>query len=89
LLFSDTGLSGADISALFAIWTTVGILAEVPSGATADRLSRRGALMAASVLQAAGYVLWIVLPGFPGSMARPGLLQGGSVSNLDVIHSQT
>ena len=69
MLFSDTGLSGADISALFAIWSTVGILAEVPSGAIADRLSRRGALIAASVLQAAGYVLWIVLPGFPAFAA--------------------
>jgi MFS family permease len=72
LLFSDTGLSGADICALFAIWSTVGILAEVPSGAIADRLSRRGALMAASVLQAAGYVLWIVLPGCP-TRQRSGL----------------
>ncbi|MDQ3886772.1 MAG: MFS transporter [Actinomycetota bacterium] len=66
LLFSDTGLSGAEISALFAIWSTVSILAEVPSGVLADRLSRRGALSAAGVLQALGYLWWITLPGFPG-----------------------
>lgn len=66
LLFADTGLSVAQISALFAIWSAVGILAEVPSGALADRFSRRGCLVAAGLLQATGYVGWIVLPGFPG-----------------------
>ncbi|MGI9000530.1 MAG: MFS transporter [Pseudonocardia sp.] len=69
LLFADTGLSGAQISALFAIWSAVGLLAEVPSGALADRFSRRGALVAAGVLQAGGYALWILLPGFPGFAA--------------------
>ncbi|MDQ3610335.1 MAG: MFS transporter [Actinomycetota bacterium] len=64
LLFVDTGLSGADISGLFVIWATVGFVAEVPSGALADRFSRRGVLVAAGVLQAGGYALWIALPGF-------------------------
>ena len=41
LLFTDTGLSGGQISLLFAIWSTVGIVAEVPTGALADRFSRR------------------------------------------------
>lgn len=41
-------------------------MVEVPLGALADRFSRRGALVAAGVLQAAGYVLWITLPGYPG-----------------------
>jgi MFS family permease len=66
LLFADTGLSGAEISALFAIWSAVGILAEVPSGALADRLSRRGCLVWAGVLQAMGYTAWLLLPGFAG-----------------------
>jgi MFS family permease len=66
LLFADTGLSGAQISALFAIGSAVGVVAEVPSGALADRFSRRGCLVAAGVLQAAGYVGWILLPGFGG-----------------------
>ncbi|MGH3613207.1 MAG: MFS transporter [Pseudonocardia sp.] len=66
LLFADTGMSVAQISALFAIWSAVGVLAEVPSGALADRFSRRGCLVAAGLLQAIGYVSWILLPGFPG-----------------------
>jgi MFS family permease len=69
LLFADTGLSGAQISALLAIWSAVGVLAEVPSGALADRFSRRGCLVAAGVLQACGYAVWVLLPGFPGFAA--------------------
>lgn len=51
---------------MFAIWTVVGIAAEVPSGALADRFSRRGALAASGVLQAVGFAVWILLPGFGG-----------------------
>lgn len=65
LLFADTGLGDAEISALLALWSAVGLVAEVPSGALADLFSRRCALVAGGVLQALGYVLWISLPGFP------------------------
>ena len=64
MLFSDAGLSTARISTLFVVWTVTGLLAEVPSGALADRFSRRWALVAAGVFQAAGYVLWIAAPGY-------------------------
>jgi MFS family permease len=66
LLFADSGLSDAEISALFAIWSAVGVVAEVPSGALADRFSRRACLVAAGVLQACGYGAWILLPSFAG-----------------------
>ncbi len=69
LLFADTGLSDAQISTLFLIWSTVGIVAEVPSGALADRFSRRAALTASGLLQAAGYVAWIAAPGYPAFAA--------------------
>ncbi|MEU7867421.1 MFS transporter [Dactylosporangium sp. NPDC049140] len=64
LLFTDTGLSGGEISLLFALWSTVGIVAEVPTGALADRFSRRANLVAAGLLQAAGFALWTALPSF-------------------------
>jgi MFS family permease len=64
LLFAETGLSGGEISALFAIWSAVGIVSEVPTGALADRFSRRAALVASSVLQGAGFAVWMSLPGF-------------------------
>lgn len=57
-------MSDVRISTLFAVWTVVGIVAEVPAGALADRFSRRAALAAAGLLQAAGYVLWLASPGY-------------------------
>jgi len=41
----------------------------VPSGALADRFSRRGALVAAGVLQAVAYALWLTSPTFTGFAA--------------------
>lgn len=60
LLFADSGLSGADISALFVLWCVTSIVANVPFGALADRFSRRRVLAVAGVVQAGGYALWTV-----------------------------
>ncbi len=46
------------------IWSATAFFAEVPSGALADRFGRRNALIASGLFQAAGFGLWIVLPGF-------------------------
>lgn len=46
------------------IWSATAFVAEVPSGALADRFGRRNALIASGVFQAVGFGLWIVLPGF-------------------------
>ncbi|MGY1635370.1 MFS transporter [Geodermatophilus sp. SYSU D00742] len=62
LLFLDTGLSGAQVSALFAVWSVSGLLTEVPAGILADRWSRRGVVVAGGVLQAAGFVVWTAAP---------------------------
>lgn len=69
LLFLDTGLSTAEISALFAVWSVTAVLAEVPAGALADRWSRRGVLACGAVLQAAAFGLWAVAPGTAGFAA--------------------
>ena len=88
MLFADNGLSDAQISGLFAVWSVVGLLAEVPTGALADRFSPRLALMAAGLLQAAGYAVWLLLPGFAGYAAGfvlwgiGGSLVSGSVEAL-------
>jgi MFS family permease len=66
LLFADRGLSAAEISALFAIWSAVGFVAEVPSGALADTFGRRRAVVAGELLQGAGFALWLVAPTFTG-----------------------
>lgn len=82
LLFAHAGLSQGQISALFAVWSLTSVLAEVPTGALADRWSRRGALVLASVLEAAGFALWTALP-TPASFAAGFVLWGigGSLSS--------
>lgn len=88
LMFADRGLSDAEISALFLLWSLVGIVAEVPAGAVADRFSRRGALAAGGLLQAVGYAVWMALPGFAGYAAGfvawgiGGALASGSMESL-------
>ena len=69
LLFADTGLSDAEISVLFALWSAVGIVAEVPSGALADRFGRRPSLAVGALVQAVGYASWVVFPRFLGFAA--------------------
>lgn len=88
LMFADNGMSDAQISALFLIWSLVGIVAEVPTGALADRFSRRGALAAGAVLQGVGFALWMAIPGFDGYAAGfvlwglGGALTSGSLESL-------
>jgi hypothetical protein len=69
LFFLSTGLTGAEVSGLFALWSVTGFLAEVPAGALADRWSRRGCVVLASVLEAAGFVVWTAVPGLPSFAA--------------------
>ncbi|GAA3150562.1 MFS transporter [Planomonospora alba] len=64
LLFADTGLSVAEISSLFVIWSLTGILLEVPSGVWADAVSRRTLLILAPLPAAAGFALWVVAPSY-------------------------
>ena len=91
LLFADTGLSDAQISVLFAVWSVVGIVAEVPSGALADHVGHRTALVAGAVVQAVGYACWVVFPGFAGFAAGfvlwglGGALASGA-QELSLIH---
>ncbi|HEU5109781.1 MAG TPA: MFS transporter, partial [Micromonosporaceae bacterium] len=82
LLFADTGLSAAQISVLFMIWSTVAFVAEVPTGALADRFSRRAALVASSALTACGFATWVLLPWFAGFAAGFALWAfGGSLAS--------
>ena len=88
LLFADSGLSAAQISGLFVLWSLVGLLAEVPCGAWADRHSRRTAIAAAGVLQGAAHLLWIAWPALGGFAlgfvlwGLGGALSSGSIQAL-------
>ncbi len=62
LLFTDSGLSAAEISGFFVLWSAVGFVAEVPCGVWADRHSRRAALVLAGLSRRSA--IW------PGSVGR-------------------
>src|SRR3954453_22958449 len=64
LLFLDTGLSDAQISFLFALWSITAVVAEVPTGLLADRWSRRGSVVLGGVLQAVAFAVWTAAPSF-------------------------
>ncbi|HEV7188312.1 MAG TPA: MFS transporter [Blastococcus sp.] len=80
LLFVETGLSDGEISGLFALWSVTGFVAGVPTGALADRWSRRGCLVLAGVLQAGAFALWTAFP-VPASFAA-GLVVWGVAGAL-------
>jgi MFS family permease len=65
LLFADTGLSTAQISSLFIIWSVASIAIEVPSGVLADVVSRRLLLVLSPLFAATGFALWVVVPSYP------------------------
>ncbi|MEV0613697.1 MFS transporter [Nonomuraea sp. NPDC050404] len=64
LLFTDTGLSVAQVSTLFAIWSVTGLVLEIPSGAWADAVSRRLLLFLGPLLIGLGFALWVLLPSY-------------------------
>jgi MFS family permease len=66
LLFAAAGLSTAQITSLFVIWTGVAFVFEVPSGAWADAFSRRRLLATGAVIRAAGFLAWGIFPNYYG-----------------------
>ncbi|MGZ0150017.1 MFS transporter [Kribbella sp. WER1] len=80
LLFKDHGLSPAQISLLFVIWSATGFVLEVPSGAWADSYSRRKLMILGALISGLGYAVWITLPSFAGFAA--GFVLWGASSAL-------
>ncbi|MGZ4649765.1 MAG: MFS transporter [Kineosporiaceae bacterium] len=75
LLFARTGLTPAQISSLFVVWSVTAIVLEVPSGAWADAVSRRALLCAAPLLGALGFGFWVAVPSY-GAFALGFVLWG-------------
>lgn len=66
VMFVESGLTGTDVSILFAVWSASVVLLEIPTGALADRLPRQPLLFAAQILRALGFSCWIWFPTFWG-----------------------
>ncbi len=62
VLFLDLGLSATEYTLLNFVWAIVIVLAEVPSGALADRVGRRPLIIAAGVCMVLEMVVLLVAP---------------------------
>lgn len=67
--FRDLGLSWMNISLLLGIWSLSVIILEFPTGILADAWSRKGAILLGQACKAAGFLLWLLFPGFPAIAA--------------------
>jgi MFS family permease len=68
LWFNDNGISTADLSIVFILWSLLGLVLEMPSGALADIVDRRRLLGAAFALRATGIAIWLTAPTLTGLM---------------------
>lgn len=80
VMFAERGLSPAQIGVVLAAWSITGLALEIPTGALADRLSRRWLLFAAQLIRGAGYLIWALVPNFWGFLI--GLVLWGVKSAL-------
>lgn len=98
VLFAEVGLSTAQISGLFLIWSASGIVAEIPSGVLADVFSRRLLLALGPALTAGAFALWTLAPTYPafaagfvlwgfGGALRSGALEAVVYEELDRLGS--
>lgn len=66
VMFTDHGLSPAEVAAIMAVWSGTVFLLEIPSGVLADKMSRRHLMAFGQISRAIGYSLWLFFPGFWG-----------------------
>ncbi|MFZ2529465.1 MAG: MFS transporter [Rhodococcus sp. (in: high G+C Gram-positive bacteria)] len=88
LLFEDHGLSTAQISSLFAVWSIAAFVTEVPSGAWADTVPRRALLFGSAGLLTASFALWMLVPsywGFAAGFALWGLAESMKSGTFEAL----
>lgn len=66
ILFKERGLDNFQISLLLIIWGAAHFILEVPTGAIADKYSRRNLLIAAELVKALGFLAWLIDQTFIG-----------------------
>ena len=82
IMTSEHGVEPFDLSLLFALRSLAVVAAEVPTGALADRVSRRRLLIVSRLVKGCCFLTWFVLPGFWGYLAGfvcrgVGVVEGG------------
>ena len=81
LLAASRGLAPADVGVLFALYSAVALVLELPTGGLADVLGPRPVLAAAAVLQGAGLLVFAGAGSLPGLAVAVVLL--GAARSLD------
>ena len=66
VMFLDSGITPLELSYLFVIWATVGLLLEVPSGALAGAFLRKWLIVASGFLKSLGFISWFLWQDFWG-----------------------
>ena len=67
IMFGERGkVSASGVGMLLAIWMIVSVLAEVPTGIIADKMSKKWSLVLGRIMQLATFVVWLFAPNFVG-----------------------
>jgi MFS family permease len=84
LMMLDAGISGLELSLLFAVWSLSSLIFEIPSGVIGDLVNRRRYVALGSLIRAIGFLCWLAFPSLIGFGAGFVLWSLGSA-----IHSGT
>lgn len=66
IMFSEHGISPIGLSSLFVIWSVVGLVIEVPSGALADTYSRKWLVVISGLFKSSAFFSWYMGQNFYG-----------------------
>lgn len=69
VMFTKHGLSAAEVAAIMAVWSGTVFILEIPSGALADKMSRRHLMAAGQLSRSLRYLIWLIFPEFWGYLA--------------------
>ena len=66
IMFGMHGVGPFELSVLFIIWASVGLILEIPSGALADTYSRKWLVVASGLLKSGAFLAWYFWQDFWG-----------------------
>ncbi len=88
VMFTDFGMEPWQVALLFISWSATTFILEIPSGAWADRYSRKNILFIGQLIRVIGYLSWLLFPGFSGFLfgficwGIKGALTSGTLQSL-------